>query len=469
MDEYMSRKNLIAKSLAAFISDLSFDEIPENVVEQAKNCILDSVACILGGLRTDIGKITLGFAKNLGESRQSSIIGLGYETSCTLAAFVNSTMANVLDFDDTYYGHPGATVIPPALSFAEFLGSSGKDLLCSIVAGYEVSIRIGKAIQPSPKRFREVKGIATWQIFGAVSAIGKLMKLDLNKMGNALGIAGAYAPVPAVIKVGSHDPFPMTMVKNPFGLSSMAGGMAVMLAKRGFTGPTDIFDGDEGFWKIASSDKCNFEAFTQDLGKAFEILNVAFKPYSCCRYIHAALDACLAIQRKFNLNPADIEEIIVKSLSRLTEWKPFGINDPPRNMVEAQFCPAYDIAIALFGIPPGPEWFTTNALNNHEILKLASKIKILPDDESDKISYNEHRLTATAYMKTSRGNYEYRVRSARGEKDNPVTKDWIENKFRNLASPVLSKSRIEDVIRIINNIEKEENVRDAVKELSSMH
>lgn len=465
----MNRKDLIAESLATFISNLSFDAIPENVVQQAKNCILDSVACMSGGLKTDIGKITLDLAKDLGGAPQSSIIGTEHKASRTLAAFVNSTTANALDFDDTYYGHPGATVIPPALSFAEFLGLSGKDLLCSIVAGYETSIRIGKAVCPSLERARKVKGLATYQIFGAVSAIGKLMKLDSNAMVNALGIAGAYAPVPAVIKICSHGSFSATMVKNSFGLASFSGGMAVELAKRGFTGPADIFDGDQGFWRISSSDSCEFNIFTGGLGKNFEILNVAFKPYPCCRYIHASLDACLAIQREDSVDPCDIKKIKVKSVSRLTEWKPFDFNDPPRNMVEAQFCPAYDIAVALFGIPPGPNWFTSGTMNNQDILKLASKIQVLPDDEADRISHEEHRLTAKAYMETSKGNYEHKVTSAKGEKDNPVTKEWIENKFRNLASKVLSKNSVENAIRTINNIEEIENVKNLTKQLSPMH
>ena len=201
------------------------------------------------------------------------------------------------------------------------------------------------------------------------------------------------------------------------------------------------------------------------MGKDFETLNVAFKPYPCCRWIHPSIDASLAIQKEHDVDLGDVEEIIVRSVGRLTEWRPFNMRDPPKSMVEAQFCAPYAISVALFGVPEGPDWYSSCNLKNLEILKLASKVKLIPDSEADRVAYEEGRVMSTVEMKTAKGSYTFRIDSARGERDNPVTLGFIRSKFRNLASSILNHDKIKEAVNMIDCLEEVENARNLIRKL----
>ena len=245
----MKTDGTIAEKLAEYILSENYKRITSDVIDMVKLATLDSIGCILGAHTSQIGKIVTEVFYNLGGSKESKIIGTRYQTSCMNASFVNSTLANVLDFDDTYlwFGHPGATVIPPAIAVGEKTNANGKDILLATLLGYEVSTRIGLGVIPTEKRLNSVWGIGTWQTIGSVVAAAKLMKLNRKEIVNALGIAGSNAPVPSVMKTvwGSFGP---TMVKNNYGCAAAVGVLAALLAEKGFNGPKDIFDGDSGFW-----------------------------------------------------------------------------------------------------------------------------------------------------------------------------------------------------------------------------
>lgn len=459
-----------AETLAKYVTELSFDDLPLEVIEKAKECVLDSVACAIGGFYTEVGSIMSYIVEYIGGEPQSTVLGNGKKTSCLCAAFTNSMIANALDFDDFHAedGHPGATVIPPALAIAEDVEASGKALLKAVVAGYEVSIRIGKAIRPSFERSREVFGYGTYQTFGAVSAVGSLLGLTEEEMCNAFGIAGANAPVPSTRKtVYSH--LGPTMVKNNYGSSSFVGTTAAMMAKQGFRGPKDILDGSEGFWRMYSSDKCDFSAITQNLEEKFEILRIAYKPYPCCSRITPSIDAALEIARENKLNPDDIEEMVVRSVRSLTEQeqrKPFS-KRPPKSMVEAQFCAPYMIAVALLGVEPGPLWYSKDQLRDPRVLKLGRKVKLIDDPELDKLAYSSYpsKTISEVTIKTDKGSYSKRIEFAKGEPENPLNVEWLENKFRKLASQTAKQNQIENALKAFRNLEKAKKVNDIIEQL----
>lgn len=186
------------KALAEYIVEAKFDDFPGEVIQKAKRCVLDSIACALGGCTSNAGKIVMDLVRHLGGGPESTLIGNGFKVACTYAAFANSYANNALDFDDTLkdpLGHLGCTVVPTAIAVGESRNVSGKDLITSIILGYEVSSRIGSAIWPSKKRFERVWPFS-YQVFGSVTSASKLLSLDTDEILNAFGIAGAAAPVP---------------------------------------------------------------------------------------------------------------------------------------------------------------------------------------------------------------------------------------------------------------------------------
>ena len=442
----------IARKLARYAIGLSFNNLPAEVVRKTKRCILDSIGCIIGGFKTKIGDITADIAKYLEGKPQSTLLGNGYKTSAPYAALINAMLANVLDYDDTANGHPGATIIPSALAVSEAVETSGKDLLTAVVLGYEISLRIGEALKPSFEQQWKIWGFGSYQVFGAVSAAGKLLELNEDEFVNALGVAGCNAPVSSLMR-SIHGISGVTMVKNNFGKSAETGVIAALLAKRGFTGPEDILDGDEGFWRMYGSDQCDFDLMTSGLNNEYKIANVEFKPYPCCRFLHSAIDGVLSIVKKHQITPKQIEEITINATKWVTK-PPFNVRRP-KSMLEAQFSPVYCMGVALSGVKPGPDWFKKSTLNNPEVLNIAKKVKIVPHEE-------EYTLLTRAdvELKANGKRYTSSIEYPKGAPQNDMTDDELEAKFKSLMIDSIKPISIELAINTIRNLESVVNVKE---------
>ena len=440
------------ETLARYIVEADYDDLPMGVVEKAKQCILDSLACSLGGVRTQTGGIILDLMKHLGGKPEATIFGWAEKTSCVHASFANASIVNILDYDDTYSGHPGATTIPPAINVAEEIDASGKDLITAIVLGYETSIRICDAIRPSVER-KHIHGHGTWQTFGAVTVASKLLNLNLEETMGALGIAGSNAPVSSVMKTVLNQNGLPTMVKNNYGIAAEVGVLAARLARSGFSGPHDILDGDNGFWRMCGSDRCDFTRIVRKLGEDYEIMKVSFKPYPSCRFIHSAIDAMLNARRDYELNIDSIDKITLRVPAHTAVW-PFT-NQRPMNMVEAQFSIPYAIAVAVSGKLPGPEWFTNEALNDPQILRLAAKVTLVSDEQATKaVRSDPSNVLTTLDVHALGKTHSIKVDIPKGDPRNPMTEQERKDKFRRLASIVLDSSSVEEIMRNVENLEK---------------
>ena len=271
------------QTLAECLVNACFENLPPDVVEKAKLCLMDSVGCFFGGHQTPVAP---------GLERLSADIAGGSANpprpDPAWHAFQYATLANALDLDDIYWkGHPGATVVAAALAVANRSRSTGRDLIAAIVAGYEVGCRIGMSLRHNRPR-KAVHGHGTWQIFGAAAASAKLLKLDHKQAAHALAIAAVNAPVASVMKT-VYGAAP-TMAKNNFATAAMGGVNAAFLARAGFEGPLDVFEGDTGFWRMAGADGVDLSQLKIGPGIRYEIQDVGFKAFSCCRIIQSSVE-----------------------------------------------------------------------------------------------------------------------------------------------------------------------------------
>jgi 2-methylcitrate dehydratase PrpD len=453
----------VTKQLVDYTVSTRFQDFPRQVIEKTKMHLLDSIGCSLGGSRSSIGDCILKPFTSMGGHPEATLIGGNIKVPCIQAAFVNGTNANALDFDDTYLsngiGHPGSSIIPAALAVGEWKQASGRDILTGIIAGYEVGNRIGLAIQPTHERLQQVWGVGTWQTFGAVVAAAKTMKLDTDRMLNAFGVAGATAPLPNTQKWGwDISERPIHWVKEPTGWPCWTGTLAAILAENGFIGNRFILDGENGFWIMAGSDQCDVEKMTAGLGQAYVILNdMSFKPYSCCRWQHPALDCIRQIKQEKNLEPSDVQKIIVHSFYWVKSQEVYE----PVSVVDAQFCIPYTAAMVLMGYKPGPGWYAPEHLHNKEIIDLAAKLSVHVDPELDRIYVQENELAAKVEVITMTGERLVRlVRIALGDPRNPLTQQAVEDKFRNQASYVLGDTEISEVVEMISDFENLDTIDD---------
>lgn len=460
----MAKQRFAAEALSEYITSIDYEDIPQKIIDKTKQALLDSIGCMLGGSQTAAARISSKVVRELGGKPESTLLGLGGgKVPCLGAVFVNSTMANALDFDDTlpWAGHPGATIVPPALAIGEKIGADGKSTLAAILLAYEVTSRIGKALRPSPEGLKKVWGYGTWQTFGATVAAGKLLGLSREAFSNAFGIAGCNAPVPSLYK-SALGPAGNTMVKNNYGTASQVGTLSAFLAAEGFEGPTDILDGDTGFWRMAGSDRCQFQVLTENLHRDFLIEQLAFKPYPSVRWNHSAIDGVLQIMKEHHLQFGEMDKISIRSF-RLATHHPFDIVEP-ETPIEAVFSTPFDVAVAAYGVPPGPEWYTPRHLKHPQIIHLAKKVELIEDREANQL-YPEKQL-AKVSIQSRGGLWKARIEYPRGEAQNPLRQEDLEAKFRGLLRPTLGEKQIGKIIEGVHHFEDLQDIRKWTRLLS---
>jgi 2-methylcitrate dehydratase PrpD len=336
--------------------------------------------------------------------------------------------------------------------------ASGKDVLTAIVVGYEVYTRVAQAMDYAPSTVDRVGGVAC-QTYAAVASSSKVLSLDLDQVLDALGIAGSTAPVQSNAKTGGSEEMPPTM-KVGFYQCSLVGTTATLLAKNGITGPHHILDGENGFWRMIGADSCDFDRMAHGLSKEYEIMNVAFKPYSCCRWFHAALDAALAIAEENKIDVRSIQRIDVKTIGGKSNLE-YMKNPRPGNIVAAEFSLPYSMAVALHGIKPGPEWFATKTMKDKGILDLAVRIKVTfgLKSESDR-KEDFHKWPTTVDIATNRGTFSKRVEYPKGSPKNMLTDPELDAKFMRLAQNVLGEDAARELKITVSRLEQVSDITE---------
>lgn len=448
----------ITQTLGRYIAEEVLARVPADVVDKAKLCLLDSLGCLLGAHRLPIA----GMLEGLWANSQAAASRGGPVSGCAdpaTAAFARATLINALDFDDIYEkGHPGATVIAAAFSVAEHTSSSGAEILEAVIAGYEVSCRVAISLAHTQPR-KTLHGHGTWQIFGAAAAAAKLMRLNARQAAHAIAIAAANAPVASVMKTVYGDR--PSMAKNNFGMAAQMGVNAARLAAAGYQGPLDLFEGETGFWRMAGADECRFDRLTSGLGVAYEILRVGFKPFSCCRLIQSSVQACRDVVRMAGIAPADGEHAkLVVTAPPIVCEPPFS-EARPQHMWAAQFSAPHAIAMAVFGVEPGPDWFAESWLNDEIAGRFQDNIELRPHSRRD-IPHGAHAASARLQLQNGQ-NFERHVDIAEGEAANPMRRSAIENKFLRLANTVVGESAACEITNRLYKLDDDKSVRPLLR------
>lgn len=437
----------VTETLANFVADTDFEDIPSTAVEHAKLCILDWLGAALAGSIEEPAKIVFSIIKELGGREESTVVGTDIKTSCINAALANGVSGHAVELDDIHEEaiiHPAAPVLPAALAIAEREGASGSDLITAIVLGYEVEIRIGMALNPAHYKFWHTTG--TCGTFGAAAAAGKILGLNGEEMVNAFGIAGTMAA--GLIEVFGTMSKPL----NP-GRAAMDGVMAALLAKRGFTSSSAILEAEKGYCR-ATSEEVDYGKLTEGLGERFEIVNNIFKLHASCGHTHGAIDAMLHIVEKYKVKPSDVDEILVATYPIAVEV--VGKNYEPRTASEAKFSLPYCVATALIHGRVGLKEFSEEKLKDQAVVELSKRVKVVVDPK-----LIDARLgCAKVALRTKSGEeYAYRVDVPRGYPKNPLTKLELEEKFKALASLVLPEERVREIVGLVTKLDEVNEIK----------
>lgn len=445
----MSR-NHITKKCAAFIYDLKYEDIDSKTVEFTKKCLIDWMGCVLGGASQKPAAIIHKFADGIGGEPTSTMIGEFKKTTILNAAMVNAYNCHILEMDDVHKKsilHPAAPTISAAFSTAEALEKSGKDFITSIVAGYDIALRVGEAVSPSHYKYWHTTG--TCGTFGSAAASAKLLDLEPMQVVYSLGNAGSQA---AGLWEFINDNA-MTKFLH-CGKAAMNGIIASMLTKLGLTGATKILEGEQGFFKAYSSEK-DYERCFEDLGKHFKINETAFKPYASCRHTHPSVDGVLDLKRKYDINPEEVESINIQTYETATK---IAGNEVFYDAMSAKFSLAYCISAALCFGKLGVGEFTQNKIESSSIKDLAKKVKITVNEDINNNYPDKWQSKIT--IKTKQGNYETFIKYPKGDPENTLNEDEIDEKFMGLATLKISENKGREILSKCKQIEDVDSLSD---------
>ncbi|MBB6414416.1 MmgE/PrpD family protein [Mesorhizobium sangaii] len=449
----------LTRDVANMVANLTYDELPAHVCDKAKLLVLDHVGCMIAGSTTRGAHQMTPYLGRIDSGGPSTVFGTSLRFHPANAAHANAHGVSMLSLDDSYilFGHPGASIIPAALAVAEDVGSSGKELITAIVGGYEMSLRLGTAMRPSEDRDRQVKGYATWQIFGACTAASLLYRFTATQIVDAYGLTPMHAPLPFLRKFHSR---PMSLLKNNYGWANKGAITAVDLVRAGFHGNRTIFDGDDGFWAMAGSDRFEPGDMLDRWGERYFILETGFKPFGVCRWIHTAVDCLRALLSRHRFSHADIKGIHVETVSEFVR----DFNGPwPQSTVEAAFHIPYALALELHD-KSSATGLREDDLADKDLQETASRISLSTLAGADEKFYAEKRLPARVSVTLENGE------TLSAEADVPTGAPGgpafgpaqVEAKFLTLVKPVFGEA---NAVRLKESLLELESlsVRDALK------
>jgi 2-methylcitrate dehydratase PrpD len=427
--------------LIAFVHKLDLDRLPEDVIRQAKRCILDLLGVAIAGSQTRLAQVSTGYARDQFSPGDATLIGAPFRLCESGATWVNGVCASALDMDDGHRraaGHPGAAVIPAALAVAEISAASGADFLTAVVAGYEVAIRVSVAMLPDYRAGRFSTGI--WGAYGSVTAAGKLLKLDHRTFQDALGITGFHGPSPPGDSF-MHE----SMVKETIGWAGMAGCAAAILAREGFAGPEDTLE---------KSKRYDTAELVKGLGQEAAILRTYFKPYASCRWSHPAIDGALHLASENGLMPDEIQEIHVAAFQPITMLCDYT----PATTVAAQYSIPFSLALALRYGRIGPGELSESNLKDPELLELARKVRVSVDPDLDRLFPEQTAIRVE--LRTRQGVLSTRVEYPKGDPHNPLSDAELDEKFEWLTVDIMGADQSRQLREAIGHIEEMENIQD---------
>lgn len=448
----------VTNRLAEHALTLQYEALPPEVVQQTKGLFMDFLAVALGGRQVaeSSAPILKGMFDLAGGARgKSTVLGEAERHPAHYAAMMNATLAHSMDYDDTHrvaIMHTGAPMFATLLALGEEHSVSGKEFLAAAVAGYDIANKIGKAHGPA-MHHRGFHPTATTGIFACTAAGARLMGLSEKEAANAMGLNGSQT-------AGSQQ-FLVDGAWNKrlhTGLTAHNAILSLVMARHGYYGGSGPIEGKFGYFNLYSNDELDATAALAGLGSEWEVMNMAVKPYPCCRYNHATIDAVRDIVQEQELAPADVAAINI-------EMGPTGYNlvaSPPNdkkrpgNIVEGQFSIYFAAAASV--LDPYT-WGSYGLLGSAETERLMD-ITTVSVDESEHMMGSRVEVVAADGRSVRRA-----VPLPKGEPENPMAWSEMEAKFSEWAQGVIGAEKTEAVLASIAGLEGLGSIRELTDDL----
>ncbi len=437
------------KAFANHVVDVGRMAIPDDVRHSTRRCLIDWFATTVpGGVRPPATFLCEALGDELDRGK-AVLVPSGRRALARAAALINGAASHTVEFDDIFRDaiyHPGSPVISAALALAQDQQLNGDRLLRAIIAGYEVSTRIGAAVTPAHYEYWHTTG--TVGAFGAAAAACSLLGLDADEVEHALANAATMA-------AGLQQAFRSDAMGKPLHAARAAetGVLVALAAARGVTGASGMLDGPRGFGNAMSRD-ADWDAAVSDLGKRFNITRMTQKNHGCCGHSFAALDAIIALRDAHRLVPEDVSWIRIGTYSKALEVTG---NATPVSGYEAKFSLPYCASVALIDGRVRMSAFDDRHLEDPEIREMIKRIELYVDPQSDR-GFPKQRA-AVVEMHTRDGRVlRFRAPTRKGDPDSPLSDAELVDKYRELVAPIIGEAAAEGLLDILWRIDVVDDV-----------
>ena len=456
----------ITRTLTDYSAELTYEDLPPEVVDRVKYFCLDAAGVTLNGSTTPSAQAVVRAIERAGRPGPSVVVGTSSRALPEYAAMANGTAFHSLELDDLNNEsslHPGVVVYPTALAMSDVAAVDGKTFIAAAAVGYEVMVRLGRALKPAEHYSRGFHPTGTCGAFGAAAMSARLLGLRGESFAHALGIAGSQT-------AGSMEFLAQGSWTKRFhpGWAAHSGIWAGLLASAGFTGPTTILEGRDGFLGSYSGDP-DPSLVLSDLGEVFHITRTSVKPHSCCRYNQGPIDCVLDLASEHEIKASDVQEIRVGILS--AGWNTVAAPEEekrnPQSVVDMQFSMPFAAAVALlYGRASLPE-YAPEVATRPEVKDLMARVTCVKDPALD-AQFPRH-WPAWAEVSTSDGRT-LRSETAypKGDPENPLSWDEMRQKFADLSAPVISTRRQEQIMDAVDSLEEMRDVRELAELLAAV-
>jgi 2-methylcitrate dehydratase PrpD len=424
----------ITARLADYVVSTSPTDLPHRVRDEALRSFFNIVGCTIGGARHEIVDLADKTLAPFAGPQQATLFARGRKADILHAALINAFASSIYSFDDTHAQavvHPAGPVAAAVLALAELRPVSGVDLLTAFALGVELECRLCKGVSVPP-----AKGSMAWSGtgisggFGAVAAVGKLLKLDTEHMRWAMGIALSQASGFRAMH-GSMQASMMPAQGAPVGLR------AGILAERGFTASSVGLEGKYGFLSVFCETP-DLDALAGGLGSRFELLNNTYKAYPCGIVIQPIIDACLQLRREKGIVANEIARVDIQASPRTMA---LCNNRNPKDELQAHVSLHHWVAVAFIrGTARIQDMDTETAVRDPALMAFQDKVEAVlnPAIPSDG--------TEVTLTMTDGSRHVCKIEHCIGSATNPMTNADLERKFSDMSEPVIGAARTRELV-----------------------
>lgn len=442
---------MVTLQLSEYIAASASREIPPEVITKAKHHVLDTIAAMVSGSKLKPGRLAIRYGRSQRGKRESTAAGSNLLLSASVAALVNGMLAHADETDDTHFAsrtHPGCAIIPAALAMAEKEDSDGKSFLRSVVLGYDVSCRMGRAL--GLERQSPLSTYSLCGTFGAAAAASSLAGFDPRRVSWTISYAAQQASgVVSWVRDSDH-------IEKAFdfgGMPARNGVTAAVFVQSGFTGVDDVLEGEKNFLGAYSASP-NPQAIVDGLGERFEIMETSIKRFPIGAPIQAAADALLLILERHPIAPDKVKKVV----ARLPTDGAAVVHDRHMPDINLQYIMA---VILLDGGLTFEAAHDFKRMKDKKVLAVKSLVELVGDEE---LARSPIPRQAIVEVTTESGEtLREHVKSVRGTPQNPMSAEEVEAKARELMAPVTGDQRARELIEKIRDLESVPTVRELTR------